>query len=199
MVEVVHDVVHPQPLLPDQVLPRHLDVVELDERRPRADLARDLDSAQRHARVSLQRHDEQRDAFWSRAGAPRAYSHGRVVGEDAIGDPLLGAVDDVVLAVGGRLGGGDDVGYVGAGLGLGDGDTGALAAQEEVGEEALLELLAAVAEDWGHAESHARGERARGASEAGLAHLRTRFMSAEAFLESTGSIFHGYDVPHPRR
>ena len=54
----------------------------------------------------------------------RARHDGQHAGDAAVGDPALGAVEDVGLAVWRRRGGGLHVGGVGAGFGLGQGEGG---------------------------------------------------------------------------
>lgn len=61
----------------------------------------------------------------------------------AEGLPFLCSVDDVVLAVGGLLRRGGDVGHVAARVGFRDGNARAFSAGEKIGEEPLLELFAA--------------------------------------------------------
>ena len=62
----------------------------------------------------------------------------------AVGDPRLGAVDDVLVAVARRAA--RDVAGVAAGVGLGERQRAAALARREVGEPALLLLLGAVVE-----------------------------------------------------
>jgi len=61
-----------------------------------------------------------------------------IVGEDTVGDPLLGSVDDIVLAVGGFDGGGTEAGNIGAREGLGDSQANLLLAAENLIRDALL-------------------------------------------------------------
>lgn len=169
MVEVGHDVAHAVALLADEVVDGHAHRVELDVRGAARLGALDGDLAHADARVALEGDEQHGEA--SGAGPAGADGHGGVVGPDAVGDPLFGAVDDVELAVGGLGGGGLDVGDVAAGVGFGDGDAGALAAGEEVGEEALLQGGAAELEDGGDAVGHAGAEGAGGAGDAATRHL----------------------------
>lgn len=115
MVEVCHDVLHPLPLLADEVLLRHLDVVELDEGRSRDDLARNLEATARDAWVVLERHDNERDAPGAGALRPCPDGHGGHVGHDAIGDPFLCSIDDKVFPIGGEVGFGRNIGDIGPG------------------------------------------------------------------------------------
>ena len=62
----------------------------------------------------------------------------------AVCDPLLVAVDDEMLAVGGLGGCGGDVFHVGAGVGLGHGKAAALLAGEDVWDHAASMELAEV-------------------------------------------------------
>ena len=169
MVEVRHHVPHPHPLLSDQILHWYFYVVELDERRPRAQIPADLQPPHRHARVALQRDLQHAQA--ARAGSSGPHGHRGVVAPDAVRDPLLGAVDDVEFPIG-RLGGGRaDVCDVGPGAGLGDRDAGPLATCEEVGEEARLQVGGAEFDDRRHAEGHADGDARAGARDAGAVDL----------------------------
>lgn len=113
VVEVAEDNVDTLVLLAEEVLGGNLDVVEGDigsagSRRVRSldrlglDALAALDQQHAQALVGLDADDE-------------------VVAENTVGDPLLGAVDNVVLAVGGLGGGGAQAGDVGPGEGFGDG------------------------------------------------------------------------------
>src|SRR5690606_21353219 len=81
------------------------------------------------------------------AGATGAHGNGKVVGPDAVGNPLLLAVHNEVLAIFGLLGSADKVSNVGARIRLGNGETDALIAGKNAGHDALLESLRAEFED----------------------------------------------------
>ena len=63
---------------------------------------------------------------------------GEDLGDAAVGDPDLGAVEDVVLAVGAELGAGLDAAGVGAGGRLGEGEGGKVLAGGHAGQVLLL-------------------------------------------------------------
>lgn len=113
MVKIAQNNVDALVLLAEQVLNRHLDIVEGDVRGAGGGRVRGLDSLGLYALAAL---DEQNAQPLVRLDAGD-----EVVAEHAVGNPLLGAVDDVVLAVG-RLGRGRaQARHVGAREGLGDG------------------------------------------------------------------------------
>lgn len=169
VVEVGHDVAHALALFADQILDWHFDVVELNESRPSADLPRDFETAHGDAWVAFKRHDEHRET--ARAGTAGSDGHGGVVGPDAVGDPLLRAVDDVLLAVLGLDRGGFDVRDVAASIGLSDGDARSFPAPEQIRQEALLQLLGAELDDWGDSKGHSGRHAGGRAGQAGAVHL----------------------------
>lgn len=57
-------------------------------------------------------------------------------------------------------------------LWLSDGDARTRLSEEKIREESVLELLIGVAQQGGHAKSHASGDAARWTSKTGPAHLR---------------------------
>lgn len=149
VVEVGQDDIDALVLLAEQVLDGDLDVVEGDVRGTGGrgvgsldglglDTLAALDDEHRKALVGLDARDE-------------------VIREDTVGDPLLGAVDDIVLAIGGLGSSGAETGDVGTGEGLGDGEADLLLAREHLLGDALLEgrVLVAVVEDAGEADHHA--------------------------------------------
>ena len=81
--------------------------------------------------------------FLSAAGAGRAGHDGQHVGDAAVGDLALRAVEDVGLAVRRRRGGGLHVAGVGAGLRLGQGEGGQLFAADQRRQPAAFLLLGA--------------------------------------------------------
>ena len=89
-----------------------------------------------------------------------------VVGEHAVGDPLLLTVDNVVLAVVTKPGLAREVGDIATGVGLRDGETDALLAGQQAGYDTVLErLLAEFHERWAanaKATDHVPHEAARG-------------------------------------
>ena len=90
---------------------------------------------------------------------------------DTINIPFLGAVNDIMLSILTFDGCRCDVGDIAASVGLGNGDAAPLLAAQQLGEEALLEVLAAELDDGRHAEGHARSQTAAGAREAAAGHL----------------------------
>lgn len=148
VVEVAEDDVDTLVLLAEEVLNGHLDVVKGDEGGAGGRRVRGLDGLGLDALAAGD--EEDAEALAGVDGSDE------VVAEDTVGDPLLGAVDNVVLAVGGLLGGGADAGNVGAGEGLGDGQADLLLAAEDLVVDALLHgrVLAEV-EDAGQADDHA--------------------------------------------
>ena len=140
VVEVGHDDPEALVLLADQVLDGHLDVLKGDVGGAGGPDALAVHAAGGHAgEVTLD--EKQRNAV--HAGAAGAHGSSKVVGPDAVGDPLLLAVDNVVLAVLGKLGLAGEVGHVGAGVGLRDGQADALVAVEDTRQDAVDERLLA--------------------------------------------------------
>ena len=167
VVEVGQDDIDALVLLAEQVLDGNLDVVKGDVGGAGRRRVRGLDRLGLDALAALD--EEHRQTLLGLDAGDK------VVGEDTVGDPLLGAVDDVVLAVGGLGGGGAETGDVGAGEGLGDGQADLLLAGEDLLGDALLEgrVLVAVVEDAGQADDHA-GHVAVLETAAGDAHLLLR-------------------------
>lgn len=140
VVEVGHDDLETLVLLAEQVLHGDLDVLHGD---PGGAGRQHTLGVHSSGLKTLHASLEQQNGNTVHAGAGAAGSdgNGEVVGPDTVGDPLLDTVDNVVLSVGGQLGGGGDVGDIGAGVGLGDTQTDSLGAVEQTGENSLLEGL----------------------------------------------------------
>ena len=121
LLELHHLVGKALALLADAVALRHPDIVEEDLRgvggahAHLVELARDL-----HA-LALHRHADQRLVAMHLAVAGVG-EQADPVGLHAVGDPHLAAIDDVIVAVGARIG--LDRGDIGAGARLGDADAG---------------------------------------------------------------------------
>lgn len=141
-------------LLAEQVLDRHLDVLKGNVRGAGGPDALAVHTAGRDTGTAL--NEQQRNAVHARAASP--HGGGEVVGPDAVGDPLLLAVDNKVLAVLAQLGLAGEVGHVGAGIGLGDGQADALVTAEDAGAEALLEGLGAKLEERRAADAEASNQ-----------------------------------------
>ena len=128
--------------LAEDVLGGHGHVVEGQPGRGGA-----ADAALGHARLDhleaghVRRDQEGGDLRLVAAGHGRAGHHGQHVGDAAVGDVALLAVEDVGLAVGRRRGGRLHVGGVGAGFRLGQGEGGQLFAADQVGGSQRLFLL----------------------------------------------------------
>lgn len=135
-------------LLANEVFYGHLDVVVGDVRGAGDGGVGGLDELGLDALAALNEQDAE--------ALVRLDAGDKVVGEDAVGDPLLGAVDNVVLAVGGLDGRGAQAGHVGAGKGLGDGEAHLLLATKNLVHDGLLALLVLhVVHDAGEADDHA--------------------------------------------
>lgn len=148
VVEIAEDHVDPLVLLAQQVLDRDLDVVEGDVGRAGGGGVRRLNGLGLDALAALDEQDAQ--------ALVRPHAGDEVVAVYAVGDPLLGAVDDVVLAVGSLGGGGAQARDVGAGEGLGDGQAHVLLAAEDLAHNGLLPLLVLhVVHDARQADDHA--------------------------------------------
>src|SRR5205085_11533171 len=87
------------------------------------------------------------------------------VRDAGVGDPLLAAVDDPLVAVAYRPGG--HRGDVGAGLGLGQAVAGLGPSLADGPHEALLDLLGAIAHDRGHGQVADPRDPRRGGVDAG--------------------------------
>mmetsp|Transcript_71559 Transcript_71559/g.201986 ORF Transcript_71559/g.201986 Transcript_71559/m.201986 type:complete len:480 (+) Transcript_71559:81-1520(+) len=142
VVEVAHDVLEALVLLAEQVAPGHPHVVEGDVRGPGGPDAGALHLPRREAGHAPLDHEEA-DAAHPRPAGPAG--DGEVVREDAVGDPLLLAVQDVVVAV--ELRRRLQVGHVAARRGLGDAEAADLLAPEAPRDHPLLHLLRGVVED----------------------------------------------------
>lgn len=149
VVEVGQNHVQTLVLLAQQVLHGHLDIVKGDVRGAgRGGVAR-LDGLGLDA---LAAGDEEHRQLVARADAGD-----KVVGPAAVGDPLLGAVDNVVLAIRRLDGRGADAGNVGARKGLGDGEAQLLLAGKDlIGDLPLPRLVVGKVEHAGQANGHAR-------------------------------------------
>ena len=89
-------------------------------------------------------------------GAAGSHRYGEVVGVDAVGDPLLVAVDEPVVAL--VLGGAREVRDVTTGAGLGDAEADDLLAREALSDDAVLKRSVAgdaKVDDGGHADAQA--------------------------------------------
>lgn len=140
VVEVGHDDLETLVLLAEQVLNGDLDVLHGDPGRSgRKHTLSVHSSGLKTLHASLE--EQNGDTVHAGAGAAGSDGNGEVVGPDTVGDPLLDTVDNVVLSVGGELGGGGDVGDIGTGIGLGDTQTDSLGTVEQAGEDSLLEGL----------------------------------------------------------
>lgn len=91
MVEVGHDDLETLVFGTEEVRLGHLDVVELDVGRARSGRVRRLDGLGVDVLIAL--HQQHRVALVALA------RHHKVIAEDTVGDPLLGAVDNVMRAV----------------------------------------------------------------------------------------------------
>lgn len=148
VVEVAEDDVDALVLLAEEVLGGDLDVVEGDVGGAGGGGVRGLDGLRLDALAALDQEDAE--------ALLGAHAGDEVVGVDAVRDPLLRTVDDVVLAVGGLGGGGAQAGDVGAREGLGDGQAHVLLAAEDLVHEGLLaRLVLHVVHDAGQADDHA--------------------------------------------
>jgi len=94
---------------------------------------------------------DQEDRNAVHALAAGAHGGGEVVGVDAVCDPFLFAVDDVMRLVFGQLGLAGQVGDVGTGVRFSDGQADSLGAVEDVGDDAVDQGFLAVLDDRGYA------------------------------------------------
>lgn len=133
VVEIGHDDFEPLVLLAEEIFHRDLDVFEGDVGGPARTDALAVHPPGADALGALD--EEGGDAVHARA--TRSDGSGEVVAPDAIGDPFLFAVDDVVLPVFGQLSFARQVCYVATSVGFGDGETDALVAVEDLGEDSL--------------------------------------------------------------
>ena len=169
VVEVRHHVPHPHALLPDEILDGDFHIIELDERRPRAEIPTHLQSPHAHSRVPLQRDLQHAQPAGPRPTSP--YRHGRIVAPDAVRDPLLRAVDEVEPLVRSLRRSRANVRNIGPSAGLRDRDASPLAPRQEVRQEARLEVRGAEFDQGRHAEGHADGDAAAGARDSGAVDL----------------------------
>mmetsp|Transcript_783 Transcript_783/g.2637 ORF Transcript_783/g.2637 Transcript_783/m.2637 type:complete len:310 (-) Transcript_783:135-1064(-) len=153
MVEVLHDVLEALVLLAEQVLLRHLDVVEGDVRGAGGPHTGALHLARREAGHAAF-DEEEADATHARASG--AAGDSEVFGEDAVRDPLLLAVQDVMVAL--QLGRGAEVGDIAARGRLRDAEARCGLALETPGDHTLPDLLGGVVVDWGQADGGAPGD-----------------------------------------
>lgn len=127
-------------LLAQEVLYRYLDILKCDicgSGRPHT-LA--VHPPRRHTtRLPLDK--QERNTV--HAGAARPHGSREVVRPDTVGDPLLLAVDNVVLAVLAQLGLARQVGNVAARIRLSDGQADALVTVQDAGQDPVLEGLLA--------------------------------------------------------
>lgn len=154
-------------LLAEQVLNRDLDILKGDVSGAGRPDTLAVHTASRDTGAAL--NEQQRNAVHARAASP--HGSGEVVGPDTVGDPLLLAVDDEVLAILAQLGLAGEVGNVGAGIGLGDGQADALVAAQDARAEALLESLGAKLEEWRAADTETSNQVPDEAARAGPGQL----------------------------
>mmetsp|Transcript_23462 Transcript_23462/g.37811 ORF Transcript_23462/g.37811 Transcript_23462/m.37811 type:complete len:275 (-) Transcript_23462:388-1212(-) len=144
MIEIVHNLSEPFSLLANDVAGRNLHILKCDVGRSRGPHAHALHVTALDARHGFF-HQQHRDALRSLPSS--THRNGEVVGPDAIGNPLLGSVDDVEVAFALRRGA--DVGHIAASPRLGDGEAYELIAPQAGGGDFALELLTPEVEDWG--------------------------------------------------
>mmetsp|Transcript_20160 Transcript_20160/g.35830 ORF Transcript_20160/g.35830 Transcript_20160/m.35830 type:complete len:219 (+) Transcript_20160:509-1165(+) len=135
VVEVLHDVLKALVLLSQQVRLWNLDVVKGDVGGARRPNTGALHLPRLHARHVLL-HEEEAQA--AHASSARTAGHGEVVSEDAVGDPLLLAVEYVVVSF--ELGGGLQVGHIAACCRLCDGKAADFLTPQALWDHALLHL-----------------------------------------------------------
>lgn len=146
VVEVGHDDLESLVLLANQVLHGHLDVLEGNVGGTTAPdtLAIHLAGADA-ASLTL----DKKDAQTVHTGLAGTHSGGEVIRVHTVGDPLLLAVDNVVLAILAELGLAAQVGNITAGIGLSDSQTDALVTGQNAGQNAVDKgLLAELHERW---------------------------------------------------
>mmetsp|Transcript_16982 Transcript_16982/g.41913 ORF Transcript_16982/g.41913 Transcript_16982/m.41913 type:complete len:346 (+) Transcript_16982:1292-2329(+) len=151
VIEVVHDVLEPAVLLPDEVGHRHLHVVEGDERGARGPHPHAVHPPALHPGHGFL-YEHQRDA--AHALTPCADCHCEKVRPHPVGDPLLfpgHRVERATRRLGRRA---PDVGHVAAGVGLGDAQADSALALEHPQPHALTQVLAAKVEHGGQADVH---------------------------------------------
>ena len=156
----------PGALLAEEVLLRHPHVVEEQLGGVLGVLADLVQVAAALEALHAALDHEQRDALVAGVGVG-ARDDDHQVGQDAVGDERLAAVEDVVVAL--VDGGGADALEVGAGARLGHRDRGDLLAAGQVGEPALLLLVVRAGDEVGH--DHVVEQRERRAVDAAVGHL----------------------------
>ena len=134
VVEVGHDAAEALVFFAEQVGDGHFGVFEGDVRCSRAPHALAVHFSGRHAAVRALDEEEGHAVHARTAGA---HGGGEVVAVDAVCDPFLGPVDDVVFPVVGEFGFAGQTCYVRPGVRLGDGEADAFLAREELGEDAV--------------------------------------------------------------
>lgn len=155
-------------LLANQVLNRHLDVLKGNVRRARRPHALAIHPPRADAaHVAL---DEQQ-AHAAHAGLARPHRDGEVVAPDAVGDPLLLAVDNVVLAVLAQLRLAPKVRDVAARVGLSDGQADPLVAVQDTGKDAVNKGLLAELDQRGETDAQAANDVPHEAAGAGAREL----------------------------
>lgn len=127
-------------LLAEQIFDRHLDVLEGDVRRAAGPDTLAVHPPRRDTTV-LPLDKEQADTVHARSA--RANRSSEVITPNTVGDPLLLAIDDVVLAILAELRLASQVRDVRARIRLGDGQAYALVAVQDPGQDAVLETLLA--------------------------------------------------------
>ena len=154
VVEVSHDNGKAFVLLAKEIFNGDFDVFEGDVGRATGPDSLAVHAAGRDAFGAFD--EEQRDATHTLSACTDG--GGEVVAPDPVGDPLLFAVDDVVLAVFGELGFAGEVCDVTAGVRLGDGETDTFLAGEDVWHDTLLEGGFAVFDEGWAADAEAADE-----------------------------------------
>ena len=136
VVEVGHDDLETLVLLADQVLNGDLDVLKGDVGGSRGPDTLAVHAARGDA-ASLALNEQHAESV--HAGLAGADGDGEVVRPDTVSDPLLLAIDDVVLAVLGELGLAAQARNVGSCVRLRDGEADTLVTVEDAGENALFQ------------------------------------------------------------
>ena len=146
MVEILHDHFPSFVLLADDVLHWHLDVTHFDVCSPGRPNTRAIHLPTRNTRHALLKQDE-RQTFVTRAAG--THDDREEVSENAVRNPLLLSINDVMLAVGSLFGGGTDVGDITSSCGLGHAETDDFFAFQDWGHDPLLHRLASPFVDGG--------------------------------------------------
>lgn len=145
VVEVGHDDLEALVLLADEVLDGDFDVLEGHVGSTGAPDTLAVHSSGAHATLLTL---NQQDGDTVHAFAASSHGGGEVVGPDTVGNPLLLAVDNVVLAILGQLGLAGQVGDVATSIRFGDGQADALVTSKDTGEDAVDEFFLSVLEHW---------------------------------------------------